>query len=130
MWIVDSSVWIDYFSGRETPQTTLLHASLGRRELGIGDLVLCEVLQGFNRPRDFEVARRLLLSFPVYTIGGAGIAVKAAVHFRQLRRHGITVRKTVDCLIATFVIESKFALLHNDRDFAPFEHYLGLAVVR
>ena len=130
MWIVDSSVWIDYFGGEITPQSDLLHAALGQRAIGLGDIILCEVLQGYRRQRDFESARRALLRFPVYTIGGTDIALKSAENYRFLRRQGITVRKTVDCLIATFVIESGFSLLHNDRNFDAFESHLGLDVVR
>lgn len=126
MWIVDSSVWVDYFNGQDTAQTALLDASIGRREIGLGDLILCEVLQGFNRPREFEVARSALLRFPLYTIGGTAIALKSAVNLRSLLRRGITIRKTVDCFIATFVIESKFALFHSDRDFTSFARYLGM----
>ena len=130
MWIVDSSVWIDYFNGVITPQTELLDAALGRREIGLGDIILAEVLQGFRDQRDFERARDALLRFPVFSIGGVDIALKSAANFRLLRRRGITVRKTVDCLIATFVIESGFSLLHSDRDFDAFEVHLGLDVVR
>jgi predicted nucleic acid-binding protein len=129
MWIVDSSVWIDYFGGKITPQTDLLHAALGWRAIAVGDIILCEVLQGYRRQRDFEVARQALLQFPVYTIGGTEIALKSAENYRALRRQGITVRKTVDCLIATFVMERGFSLLHNDRDFDPFEMHLGLNIV-
>lgn len=130
MWIVDSSVWIDYFGGTITPQTDLLDAVLGRRAIGLVDIILCEVLQGYRRQHDFEAARDALLSFPVYTIGGTELALKSAENFRFLRRRGITVRKTIDCLIATFAIEQGFSLLHNDRDFDPFETHLGLYVVR
>jgi len=129
MWIVDSSVWIDYFNGVITPQTDLLDAALGQREIGLGDIILAEVLQGFRDQRDFERARDALLRFPVFTIGGVDIALKSAANLRLLRRHGITVRKTVDCLIATFVIENGFSLLHSDRDFEAFEVHLGLDVV-
>lgn len=130
MWIVDSSVWIDYFNGVITPQTDLLDAALGQQEIGLGDIILAEVLQGFRSQRDFERARDALLRFPIFTIGGVDIALKSAVNFRLLRRHGVTVRKTVDCLIATFVIENGFSLLHSDRDFDAFEVHLGLDVVR
>jgi predicted nucleic acid-binding protein len=130
MWIVDSSVWIDYFGGTVTPQTDLLYAALGRQVLGLGDIILCEVLQGYRRQRDFETARHALLQFPVYTMGGQEIALKSAENYRLLRRQGITVRKTVDCLIATYVIERGFSLLQGDRDFDAFEMYLGLDVVR
>jgi predicted nucleic acid-binding protein len=130
MWIVDSSVWIDYFGGDLIPQTDLLHAALGRQTIGLGDIILCEVLQGYRRQRDFEAARQALLQFPIYTVGGTEIALKSAENYRALRRQGITVRKTVDCLIATFVIENGFSLLHSDRDFDAFETHLGLDVVR
>jgi predicted nucleic acid-binding protein len=130
MWIVDSSVWIDYFGGRVTPQSNLLDAALGSEAIGLGDIILCEVLQGYRRQEDFDAARHALLQFPVYTIGGTEIAVKSAENYRALRHQGITVRKTIDCLIATFVIEQGFTLLHSDRDFEPFEMHLGLRVAR
>jgi predicted nucleic acid-binding protein len=130
MWIVDSSVWIDYFNGAITPQTDALHNALGKRELGVGDLILCEVLQGFQRQREFTRARTAMLSLPVFTMGGAAIAIKSAQNYRTLRGQGVTIRRTIDCLIATFVIEQGFTLLHSDQDFAPFEQYLGLDVVQ
>jgi len=130
MWIVDSSVWIAYFNGQDTPQTDLLDAALGQRAIGLGDIILCEVLQGFHDQRDFDTARQSLLQFTIYTLGGTEIAIKSAENYRSLRRQGITIRKTVDCLIATFVIERGFSLLHSDRDFDPFETHLGLDVVR
>jgi predicted nucleic acid-binding protein len=130
MWIVDSSVWIDYLGGQITLQTDLLHAALGQRAIGLGDIILCEVLQGYRRQQDFEAARRALLQFPIYAIGGVEIALQSADNYRTLRRQGITVRKTVDCLIATFVISRGFSLLHSDRDYDAFEAHLGLDVVR
>jgi predicted nucleic acid-binding protein len=129
MWIVDSTVWIDYFGGAVTPQADRLHTALGRRAIGLGDIILCEVLQGYRSQRDFEAARQALLQFPIYTIGGRDIALKSAENYRSLRRQGITVRKTVDCLIATFVIENGFSLLHSDRDYNAFEAHLGLDVI-
>jgi predicted nucleic acid-binding protein len=130
MWIVDSSVWIDYFGGRLTPQADLLHVALGQQAIGVGDIILCEALQGYRRQQDFDAARQALLQFPVYIIGGIDIALRSAENYRLLRRRGITVRKTIDCLIATFVIERGFTLLHSDRDFDAFEDHLGLHVVR
>jgi predicted nucleic acid-binding protein len=129
MWIVDSSVWIDYFNGVVTLESEVLDTALGQRELGLGDIILCEVLQGFQAQREFERARRAMLRLPVFTIGGTEIVIKSAENYRALRRRGVTVRNTVDCLIATFVIERSFTLLHNDRDYAPFVQYLGLDVV-
>lgn len=130
MWIVDSSVWIDYFNGVSTLQTGLLDSALGKREIGIGDLILCEVLQGFRRKEEFEIARAALLALPVFAMGGRDLALRSAMNYRWLRQNGFTVRKTIDCLIATFVIANKHQLLHNDRDFEPFAQHLGLVVVR
>ena len=129
MWIVDSSVWIDYFNGDTTPQTDRLDAALGVEELGIGDLILCEVLQGFRRQSDFDRAQTAMLALPVFVMGGRDLALRSANHYRILRQRGITVRKTLDCLIATFVIAQGFSLLHCDRDFDPFALHLGLDVV-
>ncbi len=126
MILVDSSVWIDFFRGTATPQTDRLDALLGSEPLAVGDLVLAEVLQGFNSDRDFNQARKLLTSLAVVELGGQHIAIQAARNFRTLRMHGVTVRKTIDTLIATRCIESDFALLFSDRDFEPFVEHLGL----
>lgn len=129
MLIVDASVWIDYFNGTVNAHTDMLDQILGHREIGIGDITLCEVLQGLRRQKDFDTAREAMLQFPVFTMGGAHIALKAAENYRSLRRKGITIRKIVDCLIATFVIENRFYFLHRDHDFVPFERKLGLMTV-
>ncbi|HYD44674.1 MAG TPA: PIN domain nuclease [Phenylobacterium sp.] len=126
MILVDSSVWIDHFRGVATPQSERLDALLGVEPLAIGDLMLTEVLQGFASERDFEQARRLLGSLTVIEIAGAEIAVQAARNFRALRAAGVTVRKTIDTLIATRCIEDGHALLYSDRDFDPFVRRLGL----
>ena len=129
MILVDSSVWIDYFKGTITAQTEKLDRLLGHEPLAIGDLILTEVLQGFDSERDFNDARRMLTSLMVVELGGQEIAIKAAKNFRALRRFGVTVRKTVDSVIATRCIEDGYDLLHNDRDFDPFAEHLGLRVV-
>jgi predicted nucleic acid-binding protein len=129
MWIVDSSVWIDYFNGLHTSQTERLDSALGIKELGIGDLILCEVLQGFRREQEYRRVQTALLAFPVFVMGGKQLALQSARNYRLLRQRGITVRTTIDCLIATFVIERGFSLLHNDRDFDPFVLHLGLVTV-
>lgn len=126
MILVDASVWIDYFRGTPTPQTDFLDALLGREPILIGDLILAEVSQGFSSDRDFEQARTLLGALEVVPLGGAAIAIQAARNFRTLRALGITVRKTIDTLIATSCIEHDHALLFSDRDFDPFVRYLGL----
>jgi hypothetical protein len=127
--LVDSSVWIDYFNGAATPQADKLDGLLGREPLAIGDLILIEVLQGFDGGRDFVKSRRLLTSFAVIQIGGPEIAIAAAQNFRYLRKRGVTVRKTIDTMIATRCIESGYDLLHSDRDFEPFVEHLGLRIV-
>jgi predicted nucleic acid-binding protein len=113
--VVDSSVWIDYFKGTVTPQTEKLDSLLGREFLAIGDLI--------------NAARKMLTSLIVVEMGGQEIAIQAARNFRALRKLGATVRKTIDLVIATRCIESGYELLHDDRDFDPFEKHLGLRVV-
>jgi predicted nucleic acid-binding protein len=127
--LVDSSVWIDYFNGTVTPQTEKLDHLLGSEPLAIGDLVLTELLQGFTGEREFEQAHRLLSSLTVVDLGGRYVAIQAARHFRVLRRAGITIRKTIDSVIATRCILSNYDLLHCNRDFGPFVKHLGLRSV-
>ena len=129
MVIVDTTVWIDYLGGASTPATSWLESELGRQPLGLTDLVLCEVLQGIRGDEAFRQARRDLGRFPIFGTGGVVLAVAAARNYRSLRKNGYTIRKTVDCLIATFCLEAEFWLLHGDRDFDPFEEFLGLRVI-
>jgi predicted nucleic acid-binding protein len=127
--LVDSSVWIDYFKGVATEQTEKLDQMLGREPLAIGDLMLAEVLQGFAKERDFNEAKKLLMSLMIVELCGEEIAIQAARNFRTLRNLGITIRKTIDTIIATRCIVDGYDLLHNDRDFEPFVTHLGLRVV-
>jgi predicted nucleic acid-binding protein len=124
--VVDSSVWIDFFRGTTTPQTERLDALLSTEPIAVGDLILAEVLQGFSSEKDFNQARRLLTSLDVITLGGEDIALQAARNFRALRAQGVTIRKTIDTIIATRCIEDDLPLLYSDRDFAPFVEHLGL----
>ena len=126
MILVDSSVWIDYFRGIPSSQTDRLHALLGNEPLATGDLVLAEVLQGFTSAQDFNQGKKLLTSLPIIELVGGNIAIQAANNFRTLRSLGITVRKTIDTLIATSCIEKGLALLYSDKDFDPFVEHLGL----
>ena len=126
MILVDSSVWIDYFRGIPTPQTDRLDALLGSEPVVVGDLILTEVLEGFRSQREFNQALRLMQSVTTVQIGGQDVAIQAARNFRLLRDRGLTVRKTIDCLIATRCIEDGYALLFSDRDFLPFVEHLGL----
>ena len=126
MILVDSSVWIDYFRGIATPQAEKLDSLLGNEPIATGDLILTEVLQGFVSDRDFNQAKKLMTSLVVVDLAGQTIAIQAAKNFRVLRTLGITVRKTVDTVIATRCIESGLPLLYSDRDFDPFVEHLGL----
>lgn len=126
MIFVDSSVWIDYFRGASTREADKLDSLLGNEPLATGDLVLMEVLQGFASDRDFNEAQTLLSSLTVIELGGRDIAVQAARYYRRLRALGVTVRKTIDTVIATRCIKDGLPLLYSDRDFEPFIEHLGL----
>ena len=126
MLLVDSSVWIDYFNGIESPQTDILDRVLGEQIVLVGDIILAEVLQGFRRKQDFDRALAQLSHFRQISLIDPILAVQSARHFRRLRARGFIVRKTIDCLIATFCIETGVSLLHTDRDYQPFVDVLGL----
>ena len=129
MVIVDTTVWIDYIGGMGNPETAWLDRELPRKRLGLTDLILCEVLQGIRDSGEFGRVRDELLMFQVFAAGGKEIAIAAAENYRTLRQRGYTVRKTIDCWIATFCLFTGNQLLHRDRDFDPFEKVLGLQVV-
>lgn len=126
MIFVDSSVWIDYFNGKTSPAVKKLDSMLGVEPLSTGDLILTEVLQGFRSDKDYRTAKNLLGSLTIFNMLDTKIAIKSADNFRLLRKKGITVRKTVDTIIATFCIQNKLALLHTDKDFLPFHKHLRL----
>ena len=126
MIVVDSSVWIDFLNGRMAPYVERLRAILGAEEIVVGDLMLCEVLQGLESERAARDVEALLRRFAIASMVGDANAVAAARNYRSLRRHGITVRKTVDMLIGTWCIENRVPLLHNDSDFRPMVRHLGL----
>ena len=126
MIVVDSSVWIDFFNGVSTPEVERLDALLGSSPVAIGDLILVEVLQGFRNDRDLAMARQLFRAMALLTMVGAHNAYKAAENYRTLRSCGITVRKTIDGIIATACIEATVPLLFSDRDFRPYVEHLGL----
>lgn len=126
MILVDSSVWIDYFRGTATLPVEKLDSLLGREPIATGDLILTEVLQGFVSDRDFNQAKKLMTSLVIVDLVGQNIAIQAAQNFRVLRSLGVTVRKTIDTVIATHCIESGLPLLYSDRDFDPFVEHLGL----
>ena len=129
MIVVDSSVWIDFLNGRDSAHVGRLRAVLGASEIIVGDLMLCEVLQGLDSEREARDVEALLRRFDIVPMAGDAIATTAARNFRSLRRRGVTVRKTIDLLIGTWCIANRRPLLHNDGDFHPMARYLGLVEV-
>jgi predicted nucleic acid-binding protein len=127
--IVDTTVWVDYFRGIRNPETDWLDTELDRQRLGLTDIILCEVLQGVQDDSAAADVERRLRTLEVFETGGVDLATAAARNYRVLRARGHTVRKTIDCLIATFCIRSGYSLLHRDRDFDPFETHLELSVI-
>jgi predicted nucleic acid-binding protein len=126
---VDTSVWIDHLNGNATPQVEKLHALVGREPLLVGDLVLCEVLQGLRSEREARRVEAALRRFDLAPMLDPVLALRAAANYRRLRALGITLRKTIDLIIGTFCIERGHALLHDDRDFDPMTRHLGLRTV-
>jgi predicted nucleic acid-binding protein len=127
MIVVDTSVWIDFLNGRNAPHVRKLRAVIGRDEVIVGDLMLCEVLQGLDNEPSAQQVETLLRRFDIVPMAGERIAVAAAKNFRSLRRLGVTISKTIDLLIGTWCIENGAPLLHNDSDFRPMARHLGLA---
>jgi predicted nucleic acid-binding protein len=127
--VVDSSVWVDFLNGRNAPHVRRLRALLGAEEIIVGDLMLCEVLQGLASESAAQAVEALLRRFEIVPMAGDAMAVAAARNFRSLRRRGITLRKTIDVLIGTWCIEKRKPLLHNDSDFHPMARHLGLIEV-
>jgi predicted nucleic acid-binding protein len=129
MLVVDSTVWVDYFNGVGNLQTDYLERITDQVPILIGDLILAEVLQGFRADADFEKARRAFGKYLQVEMVSPALALQSARNYRLLKRKGITVRKTIDSLIATYCIENEHELLHNDNDFDGYEKHLGLQVV-
>jgi hypothetical protein len=129
--LVDTTVWVDHLKNTVTPEVAWLrHAILHRTaSIAVGDLVLCEVLQGLSTEREAALVEQALRRFDVLSLVTPDLATQSAAHYRNLRRRGVTVRKTIDMLIGTFCITHGHALLHTDRDFDQLERHLGLRVV-
>ena len=130
MVVVDSSVWIAFFSGRPSPARAELGRLLyeGEARVVVPDVVLYEVLRGFRHERELRQARGLMQALSIESSGGELLALAAAEHYRNLRSRGITVRSAIDVLIAAFCIEHDYLLLHDDRDFDPLAEHRGLRV--
>ena len=128
MILVDSTVWIDYFRSADTPQVALLDSYFGSSRVAVGDLIAAEVLQGVRDEREFKLVKKTLDAFEHVDLVGYDLAVRSSENYRLLRDRGVTIRKTIDTLIATYCIENGMTLLHADRDFVPFVRHLGLRV--
>lgn len=129
MVIIDTTVWIDYLRGLRNRETDYFDRELGRQRFGLTDLILCETLHGIGDEKAFTRVFRELRKFEIFETGGRELAIEAARNFRSLRQRGHTVRKTIDCLIATFCLRQGHSLLHRDRDYDHFEEILGLGVI-
>jgi predicted nucleic acid-binding protein len=130
MVLVDTTVWIDFFAAKSTPEVAELERLLNEEEdICTCGIILTEVLQGIRQDEDY---RRTLSRFETFLFlpMDRSSFVRAAELYRSLRRRGVTIRKPVDCMIASVAIEHNIALLHNDRDFDPIEAHCGLKVVR
>ena len=130
MIVADTSAWIDYVRGVDAPHTDLLDHDLDHNRIVTGDLIIAEFLQSFRSEKDYQAAKKIMESLEYHDFLGKEMALLSARNYRILQRSGITVRKTIDVMIATFCIENGFELLHNDRDFDPMEERLGLKVRR
>lgn len=124
--LVDTSVWIDAFSDRRSPAIDLLESAMAKNEIVVGDVILVELLQGVKPGPKLRLVTATMNTLPTFTLGGPEIAHQAAANYRTLRQKGITVRGTIDVIIATWCIENRVALLHNDRDFDAMTEHLGL----
>ena len=128
--IVDTTVWVDYFANATTPEAAWLADKVGHESIGLTDLIFSEILQGIDGDRQFGQVRLQMMEFEIFPNGGVEVAVASAENYRKLRRKGYTVRKTIDCWIASFCMIKGYKLLHRDRDFDPFERELGLKTVK
>jgi predicted nucleic acid-binding protein len=129
MILVDTTVWIDFFNGRESEKTEKL-TSLLRQEIDIciTEIIMTEILQGIRNDDQFLETRNSLLSLPFIHANSTETYVHAADIYRQCRKKGKTIRKTVDCIIAAIAIENNVSLLHNDSDFTYIAEVFNLII--
>jgi predicted nucleic acid-binding protein len=126
--VVDTSVWLAYLTGAESPEANLLDSLIGKSPIVIGDFILSEVLQALPDELHRRKAAEALLRFWRVEMGGFDLAVRSAIHSHTLRGRGYEPR-AAECLIATFCIERGYSLLHASEAYAPFEK-VGLKVLR
>lgn len=131
MILVDTSVWVDFLRGQDSPHRHTLHKLLENEEdVAITGIILTEILQGISQDKDFQSAKEYLLEFPTFSPTGIETYIRAAQLYRDCRKKGKTVRKTVDCIIAAICIENDLMLLHKDADFDSIEACSDLRVFR
>lgn len=129
--LVDTSVWIDFFNGINSPGAGTLHKMIEAEDpVCIADVILAETLQGFKNNEEFESAKTHLLHFPIYSLQSPEGYVRAAQLYRACRKEGITIRKTIDCLIAQTALDHSLFLLHQDSDFDRIATACGLRIFR
>ncbi len=128
MILVDTSLWIDYFNGIETPKTNELDRILSEQSVIVGDLIFAEILQGFDKDHEFKKAKAALSPLSCVRLGGKSLAIKAASNFRFLQSKDVTIRKTADMFIGSWCIEHNVELFHNDIDFDRMAEHLPLKV--
>ena len=124
--LADTSIWIDLLRQKETVESVLLQQKLLQGDIIMGDLILVEILNGVGNADEERMALAAFSDLPCETLCGPNIAPIAAANYRKLRQNGITIRGTIDVIIATWCIENGAMLLHNDRDFGMMEEVLGL----
>jgi hypothetical protein len=130
MVLVDTTVWIDFFAAKSTPEVAELERLLnGGEDICTCGIILTEVLQGIREDEDYQRTLSRFNTFLFLPMNRQAF-MRAAELYRSLRRRGVTIRKPVDCMIASIAIEHDIALLHSDRDFDPIETHCGLKVVR
>jgi predicted nucleic acid-binding protein len=129
--VVDTTVWIDFLNGAGTPEDRHLQQLItAGRSLALTDLIFCEILQGIREDAAFEQTRGLLLLYPILRIERLATFEHAAQIYRTCRRRGLTVRTTIDCLIAALCIEEDVELFHKDSDFDAITHVAPLRIYR
>ncbi|MFN3548022.1 MAG: PIN domain nuclease [Mesorhizobium sp.] len=130
MILPDTSAWIEFFRDADSRTSLSLAACIRQQDVIVGDLIIVELFQGLKHPSQMKLVSAALGWLPTRTLCSPSLAFKAAENYRHLRRRGVTVRGTIDVIIATWCIENGALLLHNDRDFDAMERELGLQIAR
>ena len=131
MILVDTSVWIDFLTGKDTPYRHTLHGLIeGEEDICITEIILTEILQGIRDDTIYETTKNYLLEFPIIKPRGESTYIVAAGIYRKCRKAGKTIRTTVDCIIAAIAQENNLILLHNDIDFELIKQCIGIHTLK